>query len=177
MKRRLTVRELVLLALLGIILLVSGYVMLYYMPKTQELAALEEERELCLAQIDVVEVRLNEKRRMEEELAALFAEGEPRELAPYDNLQQVMFELNGVLSSAEEYSLSFGTVDAEQTPVIRRRISLSFTAPDYGSARQILQQLHDGAYRCMLDDLRLTLAPNNGAVTVSGSIVFFEMAM
>ena len=88
-----------------------------------------------------------------------------------------MFELNGVLSSAEEYSLSFGTVDAEQTPVIRRRISLSFTAPDYGSARQILQQLHDGAYRCMLDDLRLTLAPNNGAVTVSGSIVFFEMAM
>ena len=29
----------------------------------------------------------------------------------------------------------------------------------------------------MLDDLRLTLAPNNGAVTVSGSIVFFEMAM
>lgn len=85
-----------------------------------------------------------------------------------------MFELNAILQSAQEYSLSFGTVDTEQS-IVRRRISLSFTSGSYEQAKAVLQQLHDSAYRCMLDDLRLSLDNGQrGDVTVNGSIVFFE---
>lgn len=175
MKRRLTVRELVLLGVLAVILLVCGYVMLFYLPVTAELDRLEDETELCHTQLAVARQRLEEKQRMERELAELFAQPDtPLEMPAYDNLQPVMFELNTILSSTEEYSLSFGAVDTGES-IVQRRISLSFTSGGYAQAKAVLQQLHDSMYRCMLDDLRLSLdnVQENG-VTASGSIVFFE---
>ena len=49
--------------------------------------------------------------------------GRHQSIAPYDNLQPVMFELNAILQSTPEYSLSFGTVDTEEA-IIRRQILL-----------------------------------------------------
>lgn len=175
MKRRLTVRELALLGVLAAILLVSGYVMLFYLPVTSELDRLESETELCRTQLAAAQQRAEEKQRMQRELEELFAQPEPPLGMPaYDNVQQVMFELNAILASAEEYALSFGTVDAGES-IVHRRISLSFTSGSYDQAKAVLQQLHDSVYRCMLDDLRLSLdSEQQEGVTVSGSIVFFE---
>lgn len=174
MKRSLTAREWILLGLLGVVALVSGYVMLFYMPMTARRDAAREETELCRLQAEAAQVRLEEKRRMERELEVLFSgDAEPLSIADYDNLQPVMLELNGILSGAEEYSLSFSTVDTSSA-IVRRRISVSFTAPGYGAARAILQQLHDSAYRCMLDDVTLSMERDGGAVSVNSVIVFFE---
>ena len=127
MKRSLTAREWMLLGLLGLIALASSYVMLFYMPVTARRDSAKEETELCRLQMEAAQVRLEEKRRMERELEALFAQEEPPlGLAPYDNVQAVMFELNTILSQTQEYSLSFGTVDTEQS-IVRRSISLNFT--------------------------------------------------
>lgn len=175
MKRRLTVRELVLLGILAAVLLVSGYMMLFYLPMTTELKRLEGETELCRTEMTGFQQRSEEKQRMERELEELFAQPEPPLGMPaYDNIQQVMFELNAILASTEEYSLSFGTVDAGES-IVCRRISLNFTSGSYEQAKAVLQQLHDSVYRCMLDDLRLSMSSGQGrGVTVSGSIVFFE---
>lgn len=175
MKQRLTTRELVLLGVLVVILLVSCYVMLFYMPMTAELEQLKDDTELCRTQLTAAQQRSEEKQRMERELAELFARPElPRGMPAYDNLQQVMFELNAILASTEEYSLSFGSVDTGES-IVHRRISLSFTSSSYERAKAVLQQLHDSAYRCMLDDLRLSMGSDReSSVTVSGSIVFFE---
>lgn len=173
MKRRLTARELVLLGILAVVLLVSGYVMLFYMPVTAELDRLKDETELCGDQLDAAARSLEEKQRMEQELSEMFARPDPPlEMPAYDNLQPVMFELNAILASTEEYALSFGAVGTGES-VVPRRISISFTSADYAQAKAVLQKLHDSAYRCMLDDLRLSLNGESG-VTASGSIVFFE---
>ena len=175
MRRQLTAREWVLLALLGVILLISGYMLLFYIPQTSE-------RDRCLAETETVRMeteaarfRLEEKRRMERELKELFAaETPPLSIADYDNLQPVMFELNSVLASARDYSLSFSTVDASQT-IVRRSISITFTTDSYLSAKAVLQQFHDSAYRCMLDGISVNIGQDRqGGVTVSGNIVFFE---
>ena len=73
MKRSLTAREWILLGLLGVIALISGYVMLFYMPMTARRDAAREETELCRLQAEAAQVRLEEKRRMERELEDLFA--------------------------------------------------------------------------------------------------------
>lgn len=178
MKRQLTVREWVLLALLGVILLVTGYMMLFYMPMTlrrdNSLAAAES----CRTEIREAELRLEDKQRMERELEALFAAGtEPLSIPDYDNLQAVMFELNSILAAAEDYSLSFGTVDAAQA-IVRRSISMTFTTATYESAKAVLQQLHDSDFRCMLDGVTIIVNRNNrdggNTVSVNGTIVFFE---
>ena len=85
-----------------------------------------------------------------------------------------MFELNSILASTADYSLSFSTVDASQA-IVRRSISMSFTTGSYESAKAVLQQLHDSAFRCMLDSVNISIGQGErDTVLVSGSIVFFE---
>jgi len=164
-----------LLGLLGVILAVSGYLMLFYMPMTSERDRCLSGAESCRTEIEAAQLRLEEKRRMERELEELFSGGvPPLSIADYDNLQPVMFELNTILAPTMDYSLSFSTVDASQT-IVRRSIALSFTADSYAAARTVLQQLHDSAYRCMLDSVSLSMDEgDSGTVSVTGTIVFFE---
>lgn len=175
MRRQLTTREWMLLALLGIILLISGYMLLFYMPQTAERDRCIGETETCRMETEAARLRLEEKRRMERELEELFAaEVPPLSIPDYDNLQPVMFELNSILASTEDYSLSFSTVDASQS-IVRRSISMSFTTGSYEAAKAVLQQLHDSAFRCMLDSVNVSIGQSNeSAVSVSGNIVFFE---
>lgn len=175
MKRKLTAREWILLGVLAVLAAVSGYVMLFYMPVTTQRDNAINEAELCRLELEAAQLRLEEKHRMERELEEIFAQSEdPLSLAPYDNLQPVMMELNAILDGAEDYSLSFGTVDTEE-PIVRRSISMTYTAGSYAAARDILQQLHDSAYRCMLDSVGISVGQEgNGSVTVDSTIVFFE---
>ncbi len=175
MRRQLTTREWMLLALLGVLLLVSGYMLLFYVPQTTERDRCLQEAEACRAEIETARLQLEEKHRMERELEELFsAETPPLSIADYDNLQPVMFELNSILASTEDYSLSFSTVDATQA-IVRRSISMSFTTGSYESAKAVLQQLHDSAFRCMLDSVSVSLGQGErGTVSVTGNIVFFE---
>lgn len=175
MKRQLTARELILLGMLLVLVLVGGYVMLFYMPMTAELDRLEQEKLSCEDELAVAQIQVEDKRRMERELEEIFAANpNPLSIAPYDNLQPVMFELNSILQSTPEYSLSFGTVNTEET-IVRRQILLSYTSGSYEAAKRVLQQLHDSAYRCMLDDVSISIGERDeGNVSVSASLVFFE---
>lgn len=175
MNRKLTAREWILLGLLAVIALVSGYVMLFRMPMTARRDTALSGTELCRVEIEAAQLRVEEKRRMERELEDLFADGaEPVAIADYDNLQPVMFELHTILSDAEDYSLSFGTVDTSQ-PIVRRSISLSFTSRSYESARDVLEQLSGSAYRCLLDSVSISVGQSaEGNVSVDGAVLYFE---
>ena len=175
MKRQLSAREIILLGLLLVLALVGGYLLLYYMPMTNEQERMENQAVLCEEQLQAAQIRLEDKRRMERELEEIFAANpNPLSIAPYDNLQPVMFELNGILQSTPEYSLSFGTVNTEET-IVRRQILLSYTSGSYEAAKGVLQRLHDSAYRCMLDDVSISIGERDeGSVSVSASLVFFE---
>lgn len=174
MKRALTAREWVLLGLLGIIALVSGYLLLYYNPMTLRRDAAIADAALYDDQTEAANLRVAQKRRMERELEEIFAEDDsPKSLAPYDNVQPVMVELNSILAAAEDYSLSFGTVN-DQERIVRRSISLSFTSGDYRAAKAILQKLHDSDFRCMLENVTVSLGGEGSSVSVNSTIVFFE---
>ncbi len=175
MKRQLSARELILLGMLLVLVLVGGYVLLFYMPMNAELERLDQEKKSCEEQLQIAQLQAEDKRRMERELEEIFAANpNPVSIAPYDNLKPVMFELNAILQSTPEYSLSFGTVDTEET-IIRRQIMLSYTSGSYEAAKVVLRQLHDSAYRCMLDDVSISIGEgDDGNVSVSASLVFFE---
>ena len=175
MKRQLTAREWMLLGVLGVLLLVCGYMVLFYIPVTNQRDSAINEAETCLVELEAAQLRLEDKRRMEQELEEIFARSEnPLSLAPYDNLRPVMMELYAILGGAGDYSLSFGTVDAEE-PIVRRSISMTYTAGSYAAAKDILQRLHDSAYRCMLDSVNISIGQGgDGPVSVNSTIVFFE---
>lgn len=116
-----------LLGVLGVVLLVSGYILLYYNPMTAERDRCISETESVQMQTEAAQIRLEDKRRMERELEKLFAaDPPPLSIPDYDNLKPVMMELNTILTSTENYSLTFGTVDTSQT-IVRRSIAMNFT--------------------------------------------------
>lgn len=176
MKRQLSAREAILLVILFSMLLVGGYWLLFYTPMTQELELLEAERIAGEEQIEAVMLKTQDKQRMEAELAEIFAKNpDPVSLAPYDNQKPVMFELNTILQSADDYSLSFSTADSGGGDgIVRRVISLSFNAATYEAAKEVLGKLHDSVYRCMLDSLNVSLDGNGGRTSVAVTLVFFE---
>lgn len=175
MNRKLTAREWILLGLLAVTALVSGYVMLFRVPMTARRDTALSETELCRVEVEAARLRVEEKRRMERELEALFADGaEPAAIADYDNLQPVMLELHAILSGAEDYSLSFGTVDTSRS-IVRRSISLSFTSRSCESARDILERLCGSAYRCLLESVSISVGQSEeGNVSVDGTVLYFE---
>lgn len=175
MKRQLTARERILLGLLAVVALVSGYILLFYTPMTAERDDALAETQLCLAQLEAARSRAAEKQRMERELKELFAQNRhPVSLAPYDNVQPVMVELHAILSAAEDYSLTFSTVNAEKS-IVRRSIALNFTSGSYERTKSILRQLRNSEYRCMLENVAISIGRGAGrAVSVDAVIVFFE---
>ena len=175
MKRKLTAREWMLLGVLVVLAVICAYVAFFYMPVTSARDTALAETQSCQEQTDAFRIRLAEKQRMERELEEIFLQdAHPLGLPDYDNLQPVIIELNGVLSFTENYSQSFDTVDDSQS-VVRREIAISFTCGSYDAAKGVLQRLHDSLYRCMLNNISISLGrDSSGSVSVSGSIVYFE---
>ena len=175
MRRKLAPREWMLLGVLIILVVVVGYITLFYMPTTDARDAALAEAESCRQQTELAQVRLEDKRRMERELDEIFERNpDPLSLPDYDNLQPLMVELNSILRATQNYSLSFASVNATQR-IVRREISISFSCDSYTTAKAVLQRLHDSIYRCMLNNLTISRGRDDGSsASVSGSIVFFE---
>lgn len=178
MKRQFSAREWKLLGLLAAILAVTGFVMLFYIPMRDERDDCLSQAESCRTEAEVFRAQLEDKLRMEREMEAQGADGKTLLSIPdYDNLQPVIVELNNILAGTDTYSLSFASVDEAQS-IVRRSISLSYSAGSYDAARAVLQRLHDCAYRCMLDNISIGFGEgeegNRDSATVSATIVFFE---
>ena len=159
MRRKLTPRETALLILLLILALGSAYYLLFYTPTTQEIETTETRIADTLDQISADQLRLAQKQQMQEELDAIFAaDPDPVSMAPYDNSRNVMHELNAILENTQDYSLSFASVTVdEDSDVVRRDISLTYTSTGYSAALDILQKLHDSQYRCLLNNVAISL--------------------
>lgn len=171
--RKLTVRERVLLLLLAVIALASGYVLLFYLPTIQRLESLNAQiaqNQELVAQLDT---KLANQQQMEKKLEQLSAQDAQVPYMPdYDNLQAVMVELHTILAGCQEYSLSFQSEQGENH-VFYRHVSIPFTCSSYKQAQEVLQKLHDSALRGLLGDTQLS-QQENGTVNVSATITFFE---
>ena len=171
--RKLTMRERVLLIVLAVIVVISGYVLLFYLPMRQSAQSLQaqiEENEELSAQLDA---RLTRQRQMEHSVAQWSEDPDALpEMPSYDNQQAVMVELNSILSDCLEYSLSFQTDDT-QGNVFRRTVTIPFVCANYTAAENILQRLHDSALRSHLSDVQIA-QQEDGTVHVTAVMTFFE---
>ena len=171
--RKLTMRERVLLIVLAVIVVISGYVLLFYLPMRQSAQSLQaqiEENEELSAQLDA---RLTQQRQMEHSVAQWSEDPDALpEMPSYDNQQAVMVELNSILSDCLEYSLSFQTDDT-QGNVFRRTVTIPFVCANYTAAENILQRLHDSALRSHLSDVQIA-QQEDGTVHVTAVMTFFE---
>ena len=125
--RRLSIRERVLLVILAVLVVICGYVFLFYLPSDEMLTALDGRIQQSQAILDQSQVMLAHQRQMERALEELQAgDTQPREMPDYDNIQAVMVELNRILADSREYSLRFTSAEGEDR-VLERQVTLPFT--------------------------------------------------
>lgn len=189
LSKQLTRRECVLLAILGVLLLFSAYFFLVHRPVTEGLARTRQEREELAVELTVLDAKQQSMTRMQAELDALLQQPNTAQIPHYDNLEQIMGFLDTLLAPASDYTLGFnGLTPDEDTTILRRVMTLTFTCDSYQLARDIVLQMQNCPYRCQLDQLGITPAvlPNTrsdeqrpltqGPVTVSLCVTFFETA-
>ncbi len=179
MNRALTRREKVLLLLLALLLLAMGYMKLFYEPlQTERIAAETRLADAEDAQL-LEQARLHQMRQMEAELEKLKADGAAKaaEIPAYDNIENVMVQLNAILSAAQEYSLTFSEVAFGEDGTVSRPIQMTFTAVSYAAARTILNDLYHGWYRCSLSGMSVSAdedVSRDSPVNVSLTVTFYE---
>lgn len=171
--RKLSTRERVLLVCLAVVALVSGYILLFYLPMSQRMDALNAQVIQGEELQTQLEGRLMHQRKMEKTLNALAEqENVPPRIPEYDNLQAVMMELHGTLAPSQEYSLSFQG-DAGEGHLFHRQVTIPFTCATYQQAKKILQELHDSPLRAWLSDVQI-VQQENGTLNVTAVMTFFE---
>lgn len=188
--RQFTRRERVLLVILAVLLLFAVYFLTVHIPVTEALEQAQMESESLSTDIMVLEAKQARMEQMQRELDILLAQPNVAEIPSYDNLDRVMDYLNTVLSTTEEYSLSFqGLQQPEDSIIIYREMQMTYVSPSYQAAREVMEQLQNCPYRCQLSGLTMvpstrdgqTLNPDavltNGPVLVHLVVTFFESSL
>ena len=113
---------------------------------------------------------------MEAALAAGSAEGPS--VAPYDNLEGVLAQLNTALAGASDYSLRFSDPVTGKDGSVRRSVVLQFSCDSFDQARKILAELTAGPWLCQISGLTLRASSGLGSspLTASATVTFFESA-
>ena len=175
---KLSGREIVMLVFLVVLVTGLAYYMAFYTPLQEELASIDSQCYSIDAQISNSSAKIASMDKMQAELDEIFArpENEITEIAPYDNKEVVLNQLNGILQRSEEYNLSFADPAIQNDGTVRRNVSMSFRCSDYESAKSIIKDLNECQWRCLVSNLSISGQGDimEGAVQVSATITFFE---
>ena len=177
-KSKISTRDILMLVLMVVLIVGVSYYMGFYTPLQQELADLDAQAAAVDAQINSVTAKITSMDAMQKELDEIFARPaeEITEIAPYDNKEVVLNQLNGILQRSENYNLSFADPTIEADGTVRRNVSMSFSCPDYESAKSIIEDLSNCQWRCLVSNLAIAGGGDimDGGVQVSATITFFE---
>ena len=172
MSRNFTRSEKALLIVLAVFLLGLVYYWFVDQPVRESVANSEAEAASIRAELDAVQLELQRLERMQEELDDLEGSGKASWMGSYNSSEEELRVLNDVLSKTIQYSINFSNV-TRNGDQIRRNFSLQFTTLDYAAASDIIGQLEDGDYRCIIGDT-LCSVDSDGKVTIHAAATFYE---
>ena len=177
LSRDFTLKEKLLLLLLGLILVGLAYFQFVDRPVREALQIAHSEADALSIELSTVEAKLARMRRMRAELDDVTAGGTASEMGSYNNSKAEIAMLNDALSEALQYSITFASV-TRSGDQIRRNFTLQLTTDSYETMEHIINQINASHYRCLIGDLRCSATQENdvleGNITVSATATFFE---
>ena len=177
LSRDFTLKEKLLLVLLGLILVGLAYFQFVDRPVREALEIAHAEADSLSTELQTVEAKLEKMRRMRAELDDVTAGGTASEMGSYNNSKAEISMLNDVLSEALQYSITFANV-TRSGDQIRRNFTLQLTTDNYETMEHIVSTINASHYRCLIGDLRCNASKNEdlmkGAITVNATATFYE---
>ena len=178
-KAKLTARESVMLVFLVVLLVGVGYYMGFYTPLQNDLSSIAMRSAETDTAITTAMTKVKKMNDMQAELDEIFARpaDEITEIAPYDNKEVVLNQLYGILGRTRDYSLNFTDPEVQDDGTVRRNISMSFNCDSYKAAKNVIRDLTDSQWRCLVSNLSVACQDGDVmqyGVTVTATITFFE---
>lgn len=177
MSRDFTPREKGLLLVLALVLLAASYYLLVDQPVRSAVGEAKTQQEELNTELMLLQAKANALSRMQNEMDTMDALGNLGAMGSYNNSKAELEELNQILKAASTYDISFEDVTRDGN-LIRRGFHLTFTAPDYETAADMVKQLCAGEWRCLISDLRYGAAESGnlekGKVSVGLTAAFYE---
>ena len=124
MKRKTSTAETISIIFLILLLIAVLWYFLFYKPTTEEIADIKSQTEKVQSNIQVSAAKVGKMNDMQKEIDAIFEGKQPEEIseiAPFDNKENVMNQLNDILAVTTQYSLSFSTSEAKDG-MVRRKV-------------------------------------------------------
>lgn len=180
MMRNISKREQVLFAVLLLIIFGAAYFVFFAQPTMNRRAAAEAQVLAIQDETMIETVRLKNMNTMQARIDEIDGAATSDTKIPlYDNLEQVMKQLDAILAGAQGYSLSFSAITPQGT-LVYRPIDVKFSVANYAAARNIVDQINASQYKCVIDTVGISMPENAGGnvaengVEVSMSIIFIE---
>lgn len=175
-KKRFSLREKILFAVLAVLLIVLLYHRLV-MVQVDE-ATQKYDLDALHAELQTEQMKAVNMISMQNEIE-IGKEGGATYVASYDNLRNEISALNDILAASSSYRLNFSE-PVRDGDTVRRDIKIDFTARNYAGAKNILSALYHCEYRCLIRSINMSNGPGNtsgihaGTVNVNLMITFFE---
>lgn len=164
-------REKVMLAVLLALIVGCVYYLFFLTPTLEKKASLENEIVGMEDHVLMAQTQAAHLKKMQMELKEIKAENaDIKEVPAFDNSKKLMQSLNLILSQAVQYTVDFAEAD-ETDGIVRREVSLSYECNSYEDARAILQNIHDGKYPCVLQDVAINYSDT---YNVNAALTYFE---
>ncbi len=179
-KKALSTTEVILIVFLIVLAVGAAWYLFFFKPVQSDIASLKNQTGDMQAAVEVEAAKLAKMDARKAELDAIFAENpNPSEIAPYDNVQNVMNQLNDILAKANQYNLSFSNPTTDKSGIVRRTVTMSLTANSYEDAKAIMLACEQNHWRCIINTMSMTGSNTSsslvsGDVSLSAVIVFFE---
>jgi hypothetical protein len=178
LSRDFTTKEKILLVILAVILVGLTYYQFFDQPVREATDKAIAEKANLETELVTLEARLASLKQMQAELDSMEGMENVRIMPSYNAIKQIHSLLNDVLGTLG-YSLTFNNATRSGDQV-RQRITMSFRCPDLDTAVRVLTDLQNGEFRCLIEDLSVSMATNNSntdideRVSVSTTITFYE---
>jgi len=170
---KLSKREKGLLVVLIVIIVAVGWFKLFYEPTLAKIANVQSETQWeedeVLSMLPKVKV-LND---MKLALEKMKNDTSIKKIPTYDNKRPLMAELNRVMASVDNYSVSFGLSDKDGY-IVNRTVNLSFSTSTYAQARAIIDALAEETYTNQITNVSVGTS-NGGSTSISMSLTYFEV--
>lgn len=176
LSRDFTIREKVLLGFLLVILLGLAYYLLVDMNVRSALERAESQKSTLETELTVVQARVAQLRKMQTEIDKIKTDGTFKQMPSYNNSKEVTKLLNNVLGELG-YRISFANV-AQEGELVRRNLTLNFTADNYETVERVLAGLAGSEYRCLIGNVscatRYVYKTEESVIDVTAAITFYE---
>lgn len=159
MNRNVSLREII---LLGVLLILAVYYFVLQGPVAKETAELQASRVQVQTELEEAETKLMLKKNMEAALEESFGEGSnPVALPDHDNVNNIINELNTILSTTSGYNISFGDEETD-VYVVRREIRITCKVKSYKAATALIDDIRSSSNGYLIKDVAISEASSRG---------------